>query len=286
MEWDLSFWQTGVCLGIGAAVGALSAFLAFGRRTGREAEAQSDDWQRRVDKEIDHAKRLAGENDSLRASLENEQAALSKFKHAALARSTELHTLQEKVTAQSEQLAALVQERDALNERLQVIHRSFVGARHRVSELESEFGKSREFYKAQIMNAVGQRQTLERKMEDAESEQHSLQNLLSAAKSEHESVSRMLTSAQSRLESLDSLEAKLIELEADNAQLKHDVEAANQQLNSVHQAAKRRYRCANRIKSSPKTCSPWRRVANGSSKTPSAIAASTTKRRMNPKRCG
>ena len=233
MEWELSWWQAGVCLGIGAVSGALLAFLILSRLAGRKLEAVNEDWQLRVNKETDSVKRLVGENSSLRASLESEQAALSKFKHAALARSTELHSLQEKVSAQSKQLSSLATERDSLGQRLQLIHRSFVGARHRVGELESEFGKSREFYKAQIMNAVEQRQSLERKMEDAQSEQRLLEDSLSAAKSEHESVSRLLKTAQSRLDNLESLEAKLIELEADNAQLKHDVEAADRQLQSA-----------------------------------------------------
>ncbi len=237
MGWELSWWQAGICLGIGAACGALLTFLVLARLAGRKLEAVNEDWELRLSKEAENAKRLGGENDSLRVSLADEQASLSKFKHAALARSTELHTLQEKVSAQSDQLTSVAAERDALGERLQLIHRSFVGARHRVSELESEFGKSREFYKAQIMTAVEQRQSLEQKMEDAQSEQSSLEDRLSAAESEHQSVSRMLTTAQSRLDSLESLEAKLIELEADNAQLKHDVEAANQQLTSVERGS-------------------------------------------------
>lgn len=237
MGWELSWLQAGVCLGIGAACGALLTFFVLARLAGRKLEVVNEDWEQRLNKETENAKRLVGENDSLRVSLENEQASLSKFKHAALARSTELHTLQEQVSAQSDQLTSLAAERDALGERLQLIHRSFVGARHRVSELESEFGKSREFYKAQIMTAVGQRQSLEQKIEDAQSEQNSLEDRLSAAESEHQSVSRMLTTAQSRLGNLESLEAKLIELEADNAQLKHDVEAANRQLTSVERGS-------------------------------------------------
>ena len=233
MGWELSGLQTAICVGIGAACGALLAFLVLARLAGRKLEAVNEDWEQRLNKEVENVKRLTGENGSLRVSLENEQTSLSKFKHAALARSTELHTLQEQVSEQSDQLSALVTERDALGERLQVIHRSFVGARHRVSELESEFGKSREFYKSQIMNAVEQRQSLERKMEDAQSEQSSLEDRLSVAESEHESVARMLTTAQSRLDSLESLEEKLIALEADNAQLKHDVETANRELNSA-----------------------------------------------------
>lgn len=233
MDLDISWWQIAAAVGAGCVIGATLALLVLSRLAARKLEAVNEDWQARLEEDAKERKLLKGENDSLTVTLDKERAALQQFKHAAVARSTELHSLQERVNAQSKELFSLSSERDALAEKMQLIHRSFVAARHRASELETEFGKSREFYKGQLMSAFEQRQSLERKIEDAKSEHDSLQNLLSASKSEHDSVSRMLTNAQSRLESLETLEKKLIVLEADNAELKHDIDVANRKLESA-----------------------------------------------------
>ena len=64
-----------------------------------------------------------------------------------------------------------------------------------------------------------------------------MSNLLTSAKTEHESVSNMLATAQSRLDGLDALEQQLISLEADNAQLKHDITTANREAQTAQRNA-------------------------------------------------
>ena len=74
---------------------------------------------------------------------------------------------------------------------------------------------------------------LERKIKDAKSEQESLSNLLLSARAEYDSVSNLLNSAQSRLENLETLEKKVIALESNNAQLKHEATLAIQEAESL-----------------------------------------------------
>ena len=225
--------QIGLFIAIGMTFGGLITWYVRGKRSKDELERMSDDYQTRLDNEIRGKNRLTRENDSLRAVLDSERAQLAKFKHAAVARSTELQSLQEKVNVLSKDLFTLGAEKDELGGKLLNIQKSLVAARQRVKELETEFGKSREFYKGQLMSAFEQRKSLERKVDDAKREHESLSNLLDSAKAEHASVNNLLATAQSRLEGLDALEQQLIALEADNAQLKHDVDIATRQAESA-----------------------------------------------------
>lgn len=225
--------QIGIAVAVGVMLGGLLAWQLRGKRSGDQLESLADDWQTRLDNETRQKNTLTRENDSLRAVLDSERAQLAKFKHAAVARSTELRSLQEKVNALNKSLFTLGAERDELGERQLNIQKSLVTAEQRVKQLETEFGKSREFYKGQLMSAFEQRKSLERKVDDAKQEHESLSNLLDSAKTEHEAVNNLLTTARARLDGLDSLEQKVIALEADNAQLKHDVATATRQAESA-----------------------------------------------------
>ena len=235
MNFDLPGLQVALWIGLGVFVGAFGALLVLGRLAERKLLAVEDDWQTRLNAEKQNVKRVKGENDSLQAELRTERELLEKFKHGTVARSTELQSAHETVNHQTQALSAMTAERDALHQKLQEIHRSFVAARHRVSELEDEFVKSREFYKGQLMSAFSQRQELERTLESAKTEHEALHTLFNDAKLEQENAVRKLESAETKLGGLDDLEEKLIALEADNAQLRHEVDAASARLASADQ---------------------------------------------------
>ncbi len=235
MSFDLSGLQVALWIGLGVVAGAFGALLVLGRLAERKLQAVDDDWQARLNAEKQNVKRVKGENDSLQAELRAEHELLEKFKHGSVARSTELQSAHETVNQQTQALNAITAERDALHDKLQEIHRSFVAARHRVSELEDEFAKSREFYKGQLMSAFSQRQELERTLESAKTEHEALHTLLTDAKLEQENATRRLESAETKLGGLDDLEEKLFALEADNAQLRHEVDAASVRLASAAQ---------------------------------------------------
>ena len=74
---------------------------------------------------------------------------------------------------------------------------------------------------------------LETKIDNAKLEHESLSNLLEASRSEHESVNKMLASTQIRLGNLDALERNVIELEAENAQLRHDATRTKQEIEAL-----------------------------------------------------
>ena len=124
-------------------------------------------------------------------------------------------------------------ERDELKGQIANHQNVLNAAKQRIGELQAESDKGLEIYKAQLKIEVEERKALQRKVEDAKSEQLSLNNLLESAKSEYESISKLLTAAQAKLKTLDELENKVISLEADNAQLRHEVTLATQGAESL-----------------------------------------------------
>ena len=100
-------------------------------------------------------------------------------------------------------------------------------------ELQQEFVKSGEFYKNELKKSFEKRKLVEVKLDQARAEQESFHNLLTASRSEQESVNKILGSAQARLDNLEAVEQTVIELEAENAQLKHDGTRLRQEIEAL-----------------------------------------------------
>lgn len=226
---DGSITQIALYVSAGAVLGGLIVWLVRRRRIDGDLRRLGDDWQQRYDQVSRQKDHLDVENASLKSTVEAERASLQKHKHAILSSRTEIESLREKVSSLSKDVFTLGAERDELSGKLTMIQRALIAAKQRVAELQTEFAKSREFYKGQLASSFELRKALERRVQEARLEHESLSNLLMSSKSEHESISKLLTTAQSRLANFESLEQKVIALEADNAQLKHDVALANRE---------------------------------------------------------
>jgi predicted flap endonuclease-1-like 5' DNA nuclease len=225
--------QTVLYLLVAAVLGGIVGGLIRSKQGSRSLGQLGDKWQTRLDVAVRKNEKLSAENSSLKSSLEADQAVVEKHKQAAAASRTELESLREKSNAVAKKLFALSAERDELNSKLSGDQGSFNAAKQRIAELKTEFVKAGTFYKGQLKSAFDQRKALERKIDDAKSEHESLGNQLMSARSEHESVSNLLASAQSRLENMEALEKKVISLDADNAQLKHEAILAARETQSL-----------------------------------------------------
>ena len=214
--------QTVLYLLVAAVLGGIVGGLIRSRQGSRSLGQLGDKWQTRLDVAVRQNEKLSAENSSLKSSLEANQAVVEKHKQAAAASRTELESLREKSNAVAKKLFALSAERDELNSKLSGDQGSLNAAKQRVAELQTEFVKAGTFYKGQLKSSFDQRKALERKIDDAKLDHESLSNQLMSARSEHESVNKLLASAQSRLENMEALEKKVISLDADNAQLKHE----------------------------------------------------------------
>jgi predicted flap endonuclease-1-like 5' DNA nuclease len=225
--------QTGLYLLAAVLGGGIIGWLIRSMLGSRSLSQLGDEWQTRFDGAVRLKEHLSAENDSLRVSLEAEQANVQKHIRAAANTRTELESLREKIHALTKDMFILGEERDELKNKVMRSHNLVNAAKRQIMEQQEEFAKASDFYKDKLESAVDQRTTLERKNNDAKSENESLRNLLMSAKAEHESVSKLLASAKSRLQNLDEMEQRVIAFEAENAELRQAATAATRKAVSL-----------------------------------------------------
>ena len=224
---------TGLYL-LGAAIlGGIIGWSVRGRQSGQSLNKLGEDWQLRLNKAVRQNQNLKSEVSSLKTSVEAAKTIVQKHSAAAAMSRTAIESLRAKESALSKNLFQVSAERDELKARTANHQNVVSNEKQRIVALQAELDKGLGFYKSQLEAGVEERRLLQRKVDDAKSEQQSLSNLLTAARTEYDSVSKLLSSAQDRLQNLKSLEGKVVSLEADNAQLKHEVTLANKGAESL-----------------------------------------------------
>ena len=221
-----------ILLGTGVVAG-LIAWLARGWFAKRQTVELIDEWESRVDGLSRKHDSVVAEANRYRAIIETQQATISEKELVAQRSSTSLNSALEKINSLSKDLFTLRAEREDSKQKLVTFQNAINSDQMQSQELQREFIKSRNFYKAELKKAFEKRQALEMRIDNAQAEQDSLRNLLTGSRSEQESVARMLASAKSRLAEIDKLEGDVIRLEADNAQLNHDAALAKQEIESL-----------------------------------------------------
>ena len=215
----------------GAAIlGGVLVSVLLSRVHRRRLENQADDWQEKVDNVVRTRDRLLAEAESLRATIESQQATVTQHEHAVAKVGVELESYKEKEQQLNKDIFTLRAEREETKRKMTGFQQTLLSVKQQAQEIQTEFLKSREFYKNELTKAFERRRAVEIKLDDAMAEQDSFANLLRSSVSEKESVNKMLSAAQKRLENIDTLEQKNIELEAENAQLKHDSATAQQEI--------------------------------------------------------
>jgi len=224
---------TGLYL-LGAAIlGGLIGWSVRGRQSGQSLNKLGEDWQLRFDKANRQNENLKADVSSLKTSVEAAKTIVQKHSAAATMSRTAIESLRAKESTVSKNLFQVSAERDELKARMANHQNVVSNEKQRIAALQAELDKGLGFYKTQLEAGVEERKLLQRKVDDAKSEQQSLSNLLTAARTEYDSVNKLLASAQTRLQALASLEGKVVSLEADNAQLKHEVTLANKGAESL-----------------------------------------------------
>ncbi len=213
-----------------AAVGAAVVWLIMSKRNRRRLEVHAHEWQSNVDTVARVRDRLINENEALRSTIESQQAEVTRHEHAVARAAVDLESSREQVKQLAKDLFTLRSEREETKTKMHSFQAALVAVKQQAQEIQTEFLKSREFYKNELTKAFERRRTVELKLDDAKAEQDSFANLLRSSVSEKESVNKMLSAAKKRLDNIDALERKTIELEAENAQLKHDAAIAQGEL--------------------------------------------------------
>lgn len=205
-----------------AAIGAALVWLIMSKTSKRRLKNHADEWQDNVDKVVRIRDRLINEADALRSTIELQQVTVTQNEHAVARAGVDLESSREKEKQLAKDLFTLRTEREDTKAKMNSFQVALVAVKQQAQEIQTEFLKSREFYKNELTKAFERRRTVEIKLDDARAEQDSFANLLRSSVSEKESVNKMLSAAKRRLDNIDELEQKSIELEAENAQLKHD----------------------------------------------------------------
>lgn len=212
------------------AVASLLAWLVRSMIANRQSSELIDEWESRVDHLTRKRDNLVAEANKYRVTIETQQAEIHQSQQAVRHAKTSLNSAVEKINSLSKDLFTLRAERDDSKLKLVTFQNALNSVRNQSQELQREFIKSRNFYKAELKKAFEKRQALEVSVDNARAEQDSLRNLLTGSRSEQESVNRMLESARNRLAEIDKLERDVVRLEADNAQLNHDAALAQQEI--------------------------------------------------------
>lgn len=232
-DMDEITWQSGLYLLAAACIGAALVWLvaaAYGRR---RLSGQADEWQEKIDHVSRARDRLKLETEKLRATIESQQGAMHRNEQEVARAGTELASLRERTRQLSKDVFTLKTEREETKAKMTAFQNALLNVKQQAATIQAEFLKSREFYKGELTKAFERRKALEIKLDDARAEHESFTNLLQSSVSEKESVNKMLKAAQRRLDNLDALERKTINLEAENAQLRHDAAIAQADIESL-----------------------------------------------------
>ncbi len=211
-----------------AAFGGVVGWFFRSRQSAQDMSRLGDDWRSRHDKAVAEKEENSKEIGKLKHSLDAAKKIVEKNIIATNQAKTEIASLREKQNALQKNLFVIGAERDELKGKLSNHSNVMNSSQQRVTQLQAEIEKNQGIYKARLEATAEERKILQRKIDDAKAEQKSLNNLLTSARAEYQSASNMLAAAQTRLENMDTMEKKVISLEADNAQLKHDIALANQ----------------------------------------------------------
>ncbi|HSD68065.1 MAG TPA: hypothetical protein VLB07_00870 [Woeseiaceae bacterium] len=225
--------EFGAYLAMAVVIGAAIGWVVRGLSSSRQLDKSNDEWQVKFAEATRQRDKFNSENNKLRTSIEAQQATLHQHEMAANKSRVENESMREKLKSVAKERFALQADRDKLGKEMASQRNALEQAKRQVAELETEFRKSGDVYKAELAKAFETRKILEAKLDGAKAEQDSLSNLLNAAKSESASVNKMLAAAQARLDNLDDLERKAIALEAENAQLRHDASMQQQEMASL-----------------------------------------------------
>ncbi len=213
--------------------GGLIGWLTYGAYSKQRIAKLADDWQIKLDNFIRQRDRLTAETASLRSMVESQQSAMHRHEVAVARGRTDLESARENEKLMSKDLFTLRAEREEIKTKMADFQSRFASVQQQSAELQSEFIKSRDFYKRELTKAFERRKALEVKVENAKAEHESFSNLLHSSRSEHQSVNKMLASARNRLDNLDELEQNVIELKSENAQLRHDASGTRQEIEAL-----------------------------------------------------
>lgn len=207
---QIAFFVLGGCF-FGALIGWSIQAAMSKRRTGHLIS----ETRTKLDKVTGQRDQLAKEYSRSRSKIDQLQASEARL-------NTELESVFKKSKLLARNVLTLRTERENTKIKVSTIQNAMVSLRQQTSALQTEFDKSREFYKRELLKSLEKRKELEEEIRKARVEQESITKLVESATLEHGSAENMIVAAHLRLGQLDVLERNVNKLEAENAQLRRD----------------------------------------------------------------
>ena len=148
---------------------------------------------------------LTGKVGDMQTTLDAQRAVVRTHEIKATISRTEFEEVENKAKSLERDVMALQAERETFKSKLNLFQNALLKMKQHSRELQAEFVKAGDFYKGELAKSFAIRTQLAVKIDNAQ----------------HESATKTVE-AQSQLGNLDAFEQKIIELEAENAQLNHD----------------------------------------------------------------
>ncbi len=189
--------------------------------------------RRRIDQVASDARAklhdIASQRDEISGHYSQAQSKLEKLQASNAKRKSQLKSLLKKSKVLAGNVVTLRTEREKTKVKVSTIQNALASLRQQTTDLQSEFDKTREFYKRELVKSLNRRKELEEEVKEARTEQETFTKLVESSVLEHGSPENMIMAAQLRLGQLEVLERNVNKLEAENAQLREDAVQLKQQ---------------------------------------------------------
>lgn len=210
-----------VCALGGYAFGLLTGWLMQTQIANRREDQLTSDFQSEL-------REVSAENSELVGRYSESQAAIEQLEATKAEYAAELESVVGKAKLLAKSVRTLRTERENTKVKLGDMQRAFASLRQQTAALQSEFEKSRDFYKRELLKALQRRKNLEKDVADARSEQDAFARAVESSVLEHGSPENMMMAAQLRFGQIDVLERTVRKREAENEQLRQDVRQLKQ----------------------------------------------------------
>jgi len=240
----------------GGVVGFVCGWMVQARINNRRViDARKVD-QAKIDEVTDQRNRFANEYAKAREDIEVLQTTVAQ-RNAELAeriteitkRNTEFASVLEKSKLLAKNVLMLRTERENTKVQIKTILEALESLKQQTAALQTEFEKTREFYKRELLKSFEKRKLLEKEAElleqdimESRSAQEAIAERVESAPVEHGSSDDLVAEANLRLGQLEVLERTVNKLEAENAdlngdilRLKQEVEARDQDLSELEE---------------------------------------------------
>jgi chromosome segregation ATPase len=213
---QLALIAIGACL-LGILVGWVVQFVRSKRRI-REVSSAA---QGKLSEVIAQREVFASRYARSRAQQEQLEATSAR-------QSAKLESVVEKARLLGDNVRLLRQERETTKRKLGALQTTLTALKQRTRDLQTEFDKTREFYKRELLKSLQKRKELEQDIVNARAEQDAFAKAVEASSLEHGSTENMVIAAQLRLGQLQVLAKNVNKLEAENDRLRDDIRQAKE----------------------------------------------------------